>query len=231
MFLRRRAMVILTVSEFSKQELVDCVHIDPWKVSVISEAADNIQTIQSDEGVFAKYDIGRKPYILAVGSLSPHKNIQGVISGMAMISEQLCDLVIVGKKNKRVFNSYELPLRAGVKWVNHVSDEELKALYQRAVCLVYPSFYEGFGFPPLEAMTCGCPVIVSNVASLPEVCGDAALYCNPNNPDDIIEKVMTVLQNSNFHKELSMRGIIRSSNFSWKKTARETWQAIENKIF
>jgi glycosyltransferase involved in cell wall biosynthesis len=101
----------------------------------------------------------------------------------------------------------------------YVSDAELRALYENAACFVYPSFYEGFGLPPLEAMTCGCPVVVSRAASLPEVCGDAAVYCDPCDPADIARAMERVLGNPAAQEDLRRRSLERARTFSWKQTA------------
>lgn len=111
--------------------------------------------------------------------------------------------------------------------MGYVSDAELRALYEHAACFVYPSFYEGFGLPPLEAMACGCPVIVSNAASLPEVCGDAALYCNPCSPEDIAEKISLLMADPRLREDLRQKGLERAKQFTWEKCARETFAIIE----
>jgi glycosyltransferase involved in cell wall biosynthesis len=112
----------------------------------------------------------------------------------------------------------------------YVSDTELRALYENAACFVYPSFYEGFGLPPLEAMTCGCPVVVSRAASLPEVCGDAAVYCDPGDPADIARGIDQVLANSAVQEDLRRRSLERARSFSWKRAARAMLQQIEDLI-
>jgi glycosyltransferase involved in cell wall biosynthesis len=101
-----------------------------------------------------------------------------------------------------------------------VTDAELRALYENAECFVYPSFYEGFGLPPLEAMTCGCPVVVSRAASLPEVCGEAAVYCDPGNPADIGRALDQVLEDSELRSELRQRGVDRAAQFTWSHSGR-----------
>jgi glycosyltransferase involved in cell wall biosynthesis len=108
-----------------------------------------------------------------------------------------------------------------------VSDSELRALYENAACFVYPSFYEGFGFPPLEAMACGCPVIVSKASSLPEVCGDAALYCDPKNSKDIAEKIQRVVHDETLRAEMRKKGLARAELYSWERCAKETMAVIQ----
>ena len=103
--------------------------------------------------------------------------------------------------------------------VGYVSDGELRALYENAVCFVFPSLYEGFGLPPLEAMHCGCPVIVSRCASLPEICGDAALYCDPNDPADLAAQIRVLAQSPSLRTELREAGLARVQRFTWKQSA------------
>ena len=105
--------------------------------------------------------------------------------------------------------------------------EDLIKLYRSASCFVFPSFYESFGFPPLEAMACGCPVVVSNAGSLPEICGDAAVYCDPFNANDIAEKIMLVITNETLQEELRQKGMAQAKKFSWERCARETFAVIE----
>jgi glycosyltransferase involved in cell wall biosynthesis len=107
-----------------------------------------------------------------------------------------------------------------------VSDDELKSLYANAACFIYPSLYEGFGLPPLEAMSSGCPVIAACAGSLPEVCGDAALYCNPRSPQDIADKIKMMMGDEALRKELRSRGFSRIKNFTWEKCTKETLSVI-----
>src|SRR5207253_1940106 len=123
-------------------------------------------------------------YVLAVGSLTPNKNFNGVVRAATLLGDLDCKIVAAGGANTRVFNGVALADDALIM-AGYVTDGELHALYENAACFIFPSFYEGFGLPPLEAMHCGCPVIVSDRASLPEVCGEAAVYCDPDDPADM----------------------------------------------
>jgi glycosyltransferase involved in cell wall biosynthesis len=114
-------------------------------------------------------------------------------------------------------------LPATVKQIGYVSDQELRALYESAGCFVFPSFYEGFGLPPLEAMCCGCPVVASRAASLPEICGEAAIYFDPKSPEDIAEKIDKVMSNARLRAEMGNDGKRRATAFSWESCARVIW--------
>jgi glycosyltransferase involved in cell wall biosynthesis len=218
---------IVTVSEFSKKELVHYCKIKQNKIRIISEGWEHIQQIEDDLDVFKKHNINPKKYILAVSSLNPNKNFQGIVKAIESLGDISTDIIIAGGTNPKIFSSSNDSLPNSVKYIGYVTDEELKALYEGAIGFVYPSFYEGFGLPPLEAMACGCPVIVSNVASLPEVCGDAALYVDPYNPEDIAEKIKLLLSNNKLREELRRKGLERAKMFSWEKCAKETLKVIE----
>ena len=127
-------------------------------------------------------------------------------------------LVFAGGTNSRIFNPAAVAGESTV--TGRVTDAELRALYDNAECFVYPSFYEGFGLPPLEAMTCGCPVVASRAASLPEVCGEAAVYCDPGDPADIARALDEVLENAEFRSELRRRGEMRAARFTWSRSAQ-----------
>ena len=162
--------------------------------------------------------------------MNPNKNFNAIIHALDYIEFKDFLLVIAGGLNFKIFNSFRLIYSEYVRYIGYVSDEELKALYINASGFVYPSLYEGFGFPPLEAMTCGCPVIVSKAASLPEVCGDAALFCDPNNPKDISSKIESIITDQKLYNELKRKGLERSNRFSWEQTAQETLAAIINAL-
>ena len=113
-----------------------------------------------------------------------------------------------------------------MKHVGYVTDPELRALYEHAACFVYPSLYEGFGLPPLEAMTCGCAVLASHAASLPEVCGDAALYVDATSPEDIATKLTGLMADEPYRRELAARGRRHAAQFSWRRAALRNWEEI-----
>jgi glycosyltransferase involved in cell wall biosynthesis len=223
-FVSRR---ILTVSIFSKRELEKYCRIDGAKMLVIYEGKEHITKVESDERILRKYELSDQKYILAVSSMSWNKNFQSVIQAIEILRDINVDVVIVGGTSPKVFKQPDIELSSRVKHVGYVTDGELKALYEQAVCFVYPSFYEGFGLPPIEAMACGCPVIVSSVASLPEVCGNAALYCDPSSPRDIANKISSLLNNLSLRKELVNKGFQRVKAFTWTQCGKDVIAAIE----
>jgi glycosyltransferase involved in cell wall biosynthesis len=218
--LGRRADRVITVSRFSKDELVRRARIPAGKLSVVPCAGEHILAVETDPEVFAKGDFGDRPYVLVVGSGSRHKNLQGIARALDLVPRSDYDVVVVGERNPRIFGGAGAMPSQRIRGLGYVSDGELRALYERAVCLVYPSLYEGFGLPPLEAMACGCPVIASNAASLPEICGEAALYCDPHDPGDIAARIAQMLSQPELRQALRGRALERARGFRWRATAR-----------
>lgn len=169
-----------------------------------------------------------RPYLLYVGNVKPHKNVRGLLEAFGLLAEAVeHDLVIVGKREGFIHGDPEVVRRAEglggrVHFTGWVEDEVLRRWVANAAALVLPSQYEGFGLPPLEAMACGCPVVVSRVASLPEVCGEAAVYCDPRSPAEIAGAVRRLLREPGLREEMVGRGRERAREFGWERTARET---------
>lgn len=188
-------------------------------------------TVQNSKLLKEKYKINKK-YILFVGTLQPRKNIVRLIEAFSKIHhQQQLNLVIVGKKGWMYEEILEAPKQYGIenqiKFLEFVPDEDLSLLYKNALCFVLPSLYEGFGLPVLEAMTQGCPVITSNVSSLPEAGGDAALYVDPEDVDDIAAKMQSLVKDEELRKTLIEKGYKQVKKFSWEKAARETLKVLE----
>jgi glycosyltransferase involved in cell wall biosynthesis len=226
LWLARTARKVFTISEFSKRELSHYCSVPESRFKVILLGGGHIMSLQADQTIFERAKIGDKPYLLAVGSNSPHKNLAVLLEAVKMIDPELFELIIVGGDFPAVFQNQTLKLPVNVRRAGEVNDRELKALYKRAVCLVFPSLYEGFGLPPLEAMNCGCPVIVSQAASLPEVCGQAVLYCDPHSPADIADKICRVIKNPVLQDELRQKGYQQAARFCWKDTARTVLDTV-----
>src|SRR6187397_1707069 len=170
----RSAAAVIVTSEFVRGRARDALDLDPARIHVVPLAIDH--------GVYRPGDEEREPIILYPARGWPHKNHARLFKAFQMLRETRPQLrlILTGGGLERLE-----PLPEGVESLGEIPASQLASLYRRAACLVYPSLYEGFGLPPLEAMACGCPVIVSRAASLPEVCGDAAIYCDPTNPADI----------------------------------------------
>ena len=214
-----RARRIVTVSRFSKAELERHAGIPGDKITVISGGGEHILAQPADQRIVERLGLTPRSYVVAVGSLSPHKNLAGVAAAAKQLALQGVQTVVAGGINSEVFSSRPPVEHPHLRLTGYISDGELRALYEQAACLVYPSFYEGFGLPPLEAMSCGCPVVASRAASLPEVCGDAAAYCDPADPADIAGTVARVVGDVSRQEEMRRRGTERARQFSWSRAA------------
>jgi len=227
--LGRIARQIITVSEFSRGELARYCHIPLEKITVIPHGHEHLQAIRPDPSILARLEIGPKPYLLAVGSDSPHKNMGALIEAMRGLRGENIELIVAGGSFSRVFAGGHLDLPSNVRRAGYVTDGELRALYESARGFVLPSLYEGFGLPLLEAMAFGCPVICSDRASLPEVAGDAALYFDPSRPEQIRAQIQALLHNPAETEERSRRGFARLAGFTWTAAARRVWDILAGK--
>ena len=225
--LARRAIRVITVSDFSRRELEQHTGIDGGRITIIPSGGEHILAAPADSRVFQRLALTYPRYLLAVSSQSPHKNFEGLLSALRQVPNRDFDVVLAGGVNARVFSGTALDTSGAAHLAGYVTDGELRALYENAACFVYPSLYEGFGLPPLEAMTCGCPVVVSRLASLPEVCGDAAVYCDPHDPADIARAIETVLGNPELQADLRQRGPERAARFTWTNAARSLLDLLD----
>jgi len=173
-------------------------------------------------------------YMLWVGSLISRKNPQGAIDAAVLVNQGMrLPLIVVGSGHRGMQKpEIRIPGNHGVvQFANRVnSSDDVVALYRNAVCLLFPTFYEGFGLPALEAMAYGCPVVTSDIPVMREVCGDAALYCNPHEPGDIAEKVAMLAESSEMREQLRHRGLGRAAQFSWERCARETFEVLHRVV-
>ena len=176
MWLGRSLKQIFTVSEFSKKELNKYYGIPLNKIHVTYNGIDHIKNLEVDEDVIDREGLKNKKYILAVSSLNPSKNFSLILDVARLMPN--VEFIIAGGSNAKVFKSAGFDVPCNARFIGYVSDEELMALYRHASVFVYPSLYEGFGIPPLEAMMCGCPVVVSDIEVFHEVYGDSVKYCD-----------------------------------------------------
>ena len=225
--LGRRADRIVTDSRFSRDELIRWAGIPEHKLLVVPLAGEHILSVPSDSRILRRHGLGSRPFLIAVGSDAAHKNLGAITRAADLIGQHDYDIVVAGGRNPSVFEVQANGSAGRLRRLGYVTDGELRALYENATCLVCPSLYEGFGLPPLEAMACGCPVIASTAASLPEVCGDAALYCDPHDPQDIAHKIERMLREPELRVELRKRALLRSQQFRWADSARSIMTAVE----
>jgi glycosyltransferase involved in cell wall biosynthesis len=235
----RRAAQIITVSEYSRQDIINTYRIDPGIVTVTPEAARQDFKPIADEDQLSRmresYGIERD-YILSLCSIQPRKNLVRLIEAYSLLRRlhpevKLPQLVLAGKRawldNETMSAAQQDELSADIRFTGYVADEDLSALYSGATCFVYPSYFEGFGLPILEAMKCGTPVIAGNRTSIPEVAGEAALLFDPFDVNSLVEALQRVVNDSQYRATLSAQGVERANEFSWQTTARLTLAAYK----
>jgi len=218
----RRALHILTVSEFSRKEIIDCLKVDESKVSVVYNAVSQ-QFINKNINI--KNESKTVEYILAVSSIDPRKNFLRLLSAVNLLDTKV-KLVIIGNSNS-VFQNIDLNYSERVNFLGHVSDDQLRMYYSNAKLFVYPSVYEGFGLPPLEAMAMSCPTVVSDIKVFNEVFGDATKYFDPYDVDDIARCINQVLKSKEIQEELISKGLELVNKYSWQNSAQKLVHIIE----
>lgn len=228
----RRAAHIIAVSEATRNDLIRAFAAPPEKITVIHEAADprfQPQPAGALAGMRAHYALPEH-YLLYVGTIEPRKNLTRLLHAWEplYLAGEAPRWVIVGKRGWLADDFYTAleasPARKGVIFTGYVLDSDLPLLYAGAAAFVFPSLYEGFGLPPLEALACGAPVLCSNTSSLPEVVGDAALTVTPTDVDALREGLRRLLQDAELRAELREKGLQRAAAFSWERAAAETLQ-------
>jgi glycosyltransferase involved in cell wall biosynthesis len=226
----RRATRVLTVSESSKRDILRFVDIRPEKIDVIYNAYDERFTVEPREEDMARvrerYQL-HDPFILYAGNVKPHKNLERLIDAFHLLRLSGRDdvkLVLIGDDISRYAALrravHKHQLHKHVRFLGYMPEETLAVMYRLASVFVFPSLYEGFGLPPLEAMASGTPVVTSNVSSLPEVAGDAAMLVDPLDPAAIADGIHRVLSDDHLRESLRRRGLARASQFSWEASVQ-----------
>ncbi len=230
----KRANHIITNSEYTKSDVTTHYPITRDKTTAILLGKDESFKRDPQVTFLQKYNI-KKPYLLYVGTLEPRKNLSRLISAFEkLIDNGICNhqLVLAGKKGWKIDDLYTQIENSSAKnnivLPGFIDKEDLAGLYTNAEVFVYPSYYEGFGLPILEAMSCGTPVITSNTSSLPEVGGDAALYFDPMSIDDLYQTMAKLISDKNLLLEMEQKGLERAAHFSWEKAGRETIALFES---
>jgi len=233
--------LVLTISESSRKDIIEYLKVNPEKVYVTPLASRYYPNYLSEEIAQrlekqGNYDFS-KPYLLFVSTIEPRKNINTIITAFNFLKEKYKiehQLVLIGKKGwnyKPIFTAIEnSPWKNQIHHLDYLSNELVALFYSKADIFVYPSHYEGFGLPVLEAMTLGVPVVTSNTSSIPEVTGDAAILIDPNDPIQLAEAILKVISDSQLRQDLIKKGKARAKLFSWERTAKETLKAYRSII-
>lgn len=218
--LGRSARTITTVSNHSAGDLDRYGICKRGKVAVAPNGHEHALKWQASHSEATRAAAGPDTIVL-MGSNIPHKNV-GLILGMAKkLKGAGFRIAVIGNMDRHVYNNSALETAASnVSWLGRISDDEFAALLRDSLCLAFPSFVEGFGLPPLEAMAIGCPVVVSDTASMPEVCGDAALYASPYNPEEWLEHFMRLRRQTGLREQMIMKGWARARRYRWSATAQ-----------
>lgn len=238
--IKKYADAILTNSEYTKNDIIKHLGINPDKIFVtyfgtnkrFRPTEDNLKSAE----IRNKYSINY-PYICYLGTLEPRKNLSNLIKAFHYLKKMKKiphKLLLIGNEGwfyEPIYKQIlDLDLSKDIIKTGFADDEEVPYLLNGADVFVYPSFYEGFGMPTLEAMACGTPVVTSNSSALPEICADAAKYCNPQDPKDIAQKILEFISSEDKRKEYSKKGLKRASEFSWNKCAKKTLSVYEKVV-
>jgi len=239
-FLTRRADRVIATTHFVRKELLTYKFIrSSSQVDIVplGVSSDFKPLEKQDEELVRKtktrYDLPDE-YILIVGRLNARKNIESLIEALALLKNKTIPLVIVGKEDWKQSEFRSLignpEIRDRIFVTGSVSDDEIAILYAMAKIFCYPSFAEGFGLPPLEAMASGVPVVVSNTTSMPEICGEAAVYADPHQPASIATAIDRLLENQIFYEKMKREGLARAAQFNWNETANRLMESIQNTV-
>jgi len=237
----KKADKIISVSEATKKDLIEKIDIPADKIEVIHESYDselycrrenayqNVRSFLAEKNI----DISDKKIVLNVNTVSPRKNIDGVIKAFNQVAntEEKLILIIAGRdgwKTEKTYEEYDRsPFKDRIHFVGFTPDEIVADMYNVAEAFVYPSFYEGFGLPILEAQACGCPVITSNISSMPEVAGEGALLVDPHNVEEISDAISQIVLDEVSRSSLIEKGLSNSAKFSWGECADRTSQIYQ----
>ena len=225
----KKATQVLTVSAYSKQDITKCYRCPSEKISTVYNGANEIyQPLSEDVKITTRKRISNnRPYFLFVGSLHPRKNVQRLIKAYQRISNPSVNLVIVGSAMWRDHQISVEPNGADrIHFLGYLAQKELAEVMGSALALTYVPYFEGFGIPLVEAMRCGIPILAANTTCLPEIAGNAAIYCDPFNIEEIQNGLEQLIENDTLRIQLSENSIKRANEFSWDQAAKQSWEVI-----
>jgi glycosyltransferase involved in cell wall biosynthesis len=222
----RRHRRILTVSNFSREQLAHYGLSKTDRTGVILNGVDHVLDIELDESILDRLAVQRGRYVVALANVQPHKNIGILLKAFADPRLADLDLVLFGAAGAAQFKAAGHALPERVRFAGRVSDGELRALYGSALCIGFPSTTEGFGLPPLEAMTMGCPAVVAPAGALPQTCGPAAVYADPSNAEEWIVAIRRLADDARYREELRVGSKAWASSFTWRNAASRLVEEI-----
>lgn len=230
----QHADLILTISQNSQRQIAEFMHVPEEKIHIAYPAVDRSQFYpeQNRQYLQEKYQI-QQDYFLYLGTLEPRKNIPRLVQAFHVVSQKQKDVILVlagqkGWQYEEIFKTIQyLKLENKVRFLGYVPDEDKRVLYSGARAFLFPSLYEGFGMPPLEAMACGTPVVVSNTSSLPEVVGAAGLYVNPLDVENMAEAMVRITENDTLRENNIRAGLLQAQKFSWENAAKVVLKMYE----
>ncbi len=223
--LGQNARQIITDSRFSQKELAHYLKISHQRLRVVPLGADHLDDVAADTQILAQYNLEAKHYLLVVATQSLHKNLGAVFEALKALQQKI-KLVVVGGRFEQVFKETVNGKMDSIVMPGYVSDGQLKAFYENALGLIFPSIYEGFGLPMLEAMRCGCPVLCSNAASMSEVAEEAALYFDPYRGTQMTRVIDYFLAASTLQERLKTAGQQQANKFKWSATAQQSIEIL-----
>jgi glycosyltransferase involved in cell wall biosynthesis len=221
---------IATVSEFSRHELAEVLHLHPAQIPIFHNGSEHLGRIPASLDALDRFGLRDRTYFVALGNLTPNKNLAVALEALEQLPDAL--LAVIGSVNQRVFaNSLEGRFGERLVFCGRVDDANVRGLLGKATALLFPSLYEGFGIPPLEAMVNGCPVIASDIPPVREVCGDIPLYFDPRSPDQLAGAMRALLNESDGARQARIRrGADRAASFTWERSARQLAEFCRNEL-
>jgi glycosyltransferase involved in cell wall biosynthesis len=217
---------LLTVSDYSRTEIAKAGLCAAERIHVVHNGLDHMLRIASETSIIERLGLAGSPYVVALASTQAHKNIGLLARAFAEPLLHDVRLVLVGDARRDAFTAQGITLPPSVVLAGRISDGELRALYEEALCLAFPSRTEGFGLPPMEAMLVGCPALVAPCGALPEICGDDALFADPDSPPLWAHMIRRLADDPSFRAQWGERGQVRAAQFTWLASAQRLLAAV-----
>ena len=208
----------IAVSSFAAEEAIACYGVPPERLRVSTEGWQHLDRVMPDDSILDRHGLRDQAFALAVSSPTPNKNFAAIAQAVGLLGLSAPRCVVAGSADPAIFRTAGKASDSIVR-LGYVTDEELKSLYLHASCFIFPSFYEGFGIPPLEAMSCGCPVLASTAPAVREVCGDAPLYFDPSRPEELAQRMQAVFTDGALKERMVSAGLARAQLYSWSRSA------------